>query len=441
MHKAVVHGINVVKEVVPIISGTAIIRGTEDLNNQYVHHPSRLGWARRKQPSVATQAGSVEQTRPTFHALSFSHHNRCSRYPPSSPQCSLETKLQWISMLHKFCALKLDANSISQHQNCVPTVVETTTASSLPTPQERRVHTALTRLMPTARPVHVVPTVNPNPWFHAVSITFSCLPRIHYAAASREHPSHPREHPRARVDWPRPRVDNNLDILTAGMDDMAREIAAPFRHLEAATRRQSISEQQRAAWLAALTPLPASPTASQEVRDHDLAQRIALGYLPSPSPPPTSSCPCVLVASTRSPLRSTVSNRKHRRSPSPPVDPVNERCVRQKSSHLCYGDSDNDNIEIVSEHRVIKIEAPTPSRPAPVTSGSRIMLIASGSRIPPIASGTRTAPIIIPGSPHATPRRSQASARVECLRRLAAPRLSATAYPLPPSPASYPCAH
>ncbi|KAF8188625.1 hypothetical protein K438DRAFT_2146666 [Mycena galopus ATCC 62051] len=223
---------------------------------------------------------------------------------------------------------------------------------------------------------------------------------------------------------------------------MACEIAAPFRHLEAATRCQSISEQQRAAWLAALTPLPASPTASQEACDRDLAQCIALGYSPLPSPPPTSSRPRALVTFTRSPSRGAISNSKCHPSPSPPVNPVNKCCVRQKSSHLRYGDSDDDDVEIVSERCVIKIEARTPSRPAPVASGSRIVPVSSGSRIPPIASGSRIAPIIITSSPRATPCRSQAhQACAKPLRPLAAHQLQAIAYPLPPFSASYPRAH
>ncbi|KAF8126448.1 hypothetical protein K438DRAFT_2033390 [Mycena galopus ATCC 62051] len=208
--------------------------------------------------------------------------------------------------------------------------------------------------------------------------------------------------PTARVDWPRPRVDKNLDVFTAGIDELARDIGAPFRHLEAATRRQSVSEQQRAAWLAALTPLPASPTASQEVRDRDLAQRIALGYSPSPSPPPTSSQARALVASNWSHSPGAVGNSKRRRSPSL-VDPLHERRVRQKSTHLRSEDSDDDDVEIVGERCVIKIEARIPSRPAPVVSGSCIVPVASGSRIPPVASGSRIAPIIITGSPRATP--------------------------------------
>ncbi|KAJ7208034.1 hypothetical protein GGX14DRAFT_634939 [Mycena pura] len=74
----------------------------------------------------------------------------------------------------------------------------------------------------------------------------------------------------------------------AGLAQIAADGRAPLRQINTI----ALQEQQRAAALlaslASRTPLPISPTLSQEERDRDYALHLALGDSPPPSPPATS---------------------------------------------------------------------------------------------------------------------------------------------------------
>ncbi|KAJ7343897.1 hypothetical protein DFH08DRAFT_962042 [Mycena albidolilacea] len=88
---------------------------------------------------------------------------------------------------------------------------------------------------------------------------------------------------------PRPpkkaRPRRSLDVLVAGLEDARAVLNTPQRLADLAQNHLS-QQQEQAARLAALTPLPPSPTRSQEDRDRNMAIRLALGNSP---PPPTSS--------------------------------------------------------------------------------------------------------------------------------------------------------
>ncbi|KAF8124403.1 hypothetical protein K438DRAFT_1791683 [Mycena galopus ATCC 62051] len=175
--------------------------------------------------------------------------------------------------------------------------------------------------------------------------------------------------------------------------EASHEFTAPFRHLQSATQRERAAQHQRAAWLAALTPLPPSPTASQHDRDLPLAQKIALRYSPSPSPSPP-----------RVPSRSqpAVMNNKRCRSPLPEMQILTNRHTIKKLRAHARHHEDDEEVETVGERRLIKQEPHTPPRPThityisipdspsytPVTSSSRL---ASSTRSMPRSSSSHHA--------------------------------------------------
>ncbi|KAJ7802248.1 hypothetical protein B0H14DRAFT_3781244 [Mycena olivaceomarginata] len=77
----------------------------------------------------------------------------------------------------------------------------------------------------------------------------------------------------------RPR--RSLDVLVAGLEDARTVLNTPQRLAELAQDHLA-QQQEQAARLAALTPLPPSPTRSQEDRDRNMAIRLALGNSPPP---------------------------------------------------------------------------------------------------------------------------------------------------------------
>ncbi|KAJ7358499.1 hypothetical protein DFH08DRAFT_953640 [Mycena albidolilacea] len=79
-------------------------------------------------------------------------------------------------------------------------------------------------------------------------------------------------------------------ILDTGLADAATAFPAPRRCQHELPHQRLARQQEAAARLAALTPLPPSPTLSQEERDEALAVRLALG---------TSSPPSITAPHTR----------------------------------------------------------------------------------------------------------------------------------------------
>ncbi|KAJ7896416.1 hypothetical protein B0H14DRAFT_2558314 [Mycena olivaceomarginata] len=95
--------------------------------------------------------------------------------------------------------------------------------------------------------------------------------------------------PPVQPSVPRPptkvRPRHSLDVLAAGLENTGAMLNTPQRLAELA-QDHIAQQQEQAARLAALTPLPPSPTRSQEDRDRAMAIKLALGNSP---PPPTSS--------------------------------------------------------------------------------------------------------------------------------------------------------
>ncbi|KAF8205263.1 hypothetical protein K438DRAFT_1932142 [Mycena galopus ATCC 62051] len=251
----------------------------------------------KDRPKAAISGNSSGKRRTNKANISrlFPSPSRYSRYPPWPPLCSLETKPRWISTLRKFSALNQGATDISRRPNCVPTVDETTIASSLRV-SESPILTSTNFGHPASFPLLNPISYMPQLLFPQLSQT--CLPVVETAVGTRQEPHAPtaatqlmliakqtralpavnaivrttllepcrdasREAiipprrvnpPRTRVNWPRPRVDHNLDVFTTGVDDITREITGSFRHLEATPHCQTAYEQQQLAWLAALTP-------------------------------------------------------------------------------------------------------------------------------------------------------------------------------------------
>ncbi|KAJ7731172.1 hypothetical protein B0H14DRAFT_3517909 [Mycena olivaceomarginata] len=89
----------------------------------------------------------------------------------------------------------------------------------------------------------------------------------------------------AQPSVPRPptkaRPHRSLDVLVAGLEDARAVLNTPQRLADLAQNHLA-QQQEQAARLAALTPLPPSPTRSQEDRDRNMAIRLALGNSPPP---------------------------------------------------------------------------------------------------------------------------------------------------------------
>ncbi|KAJ7855196.1 hypothetical protein B0H14DRAFT_3449220 [Mycena olivaceomarginata] len=90
---------------------------------------------------------------------------------------------------------------------------------------------------------------------------------------------------RCRVHETRPQAlsTTTRQILDAGLADAATAFPAPRRRQHELPHQRLARQQEAAARLAALTPLPPSPTLSQEERDEALAVHLALGTSPPPS--------------------------------------------------------------------------------------------------------------------------------------------------------------
>ncbi|KAJ7312427.1 hypothetical protein DFH08DRAFT_822165 [Mycena albidolilacea] len=95
----------------------------------------------------------------------------------------------------------------------------------------------------------------------------------------------PAAQPAVQPSVPRPppnvRPGRSLGLLIAGLEDVRAAFNTPQR-LAQLTQDHLAQQQEQAARLAALTPLPPSPTRSQEDRDRDMAVRLALGSSPPP---------------------------------------------------------------------------------------------------------------------------------------------------------------
>ncbi|KAJ7693726.1 hypothetical protein B0H14DRAFT_3045122 [Mycena olivaceomarginata] len=71
-------------------------------------------------------------------------------------------------------------------------------------------------------------------------------------------------------------------LLVAGLEEAAAAVPAPRRRLNELHHQRLAQEQEAATRLAALTPLPPSPTLSQEARDQVFAVSVTLGSSPLP---------------------------------------------------------------------------------------------------------------------------------------------------------------
>ncbi|KAJ7890901.1 hypothetical protein B0H14DRAFT_2689043 [Mycena olivaceomarginata] len=76
--------------------------------------------------------------------------------------------------------------------------------------------------------------------------------------------------------------DTTQQLLVTGLEEAAAAVPAPRRRLNELHHQRLAQEQEAAARLAALTPLPPSPTLSQEARDQAFAVSVALGSSPPP---------------------------------------------------------------------------------------------------------------------------------------------------------------
>ncbi|KAJ7311517.1 hypothetical protein DFH08DRAFT_973951 [Mycena albidolilacea] len=76
-------------------------------------------------------------------------------------------------------------------------------------------------------------------------------------------------------------VTTNRTSHSTGLEDAQAAFNMP-QHLAQLTQDHFAQQQERAAHLTALTPLPPSPTRSQEDHDCDLANKLALGSSPPP---------------------------------------------------------------------------------------------------------------------------------------------------------------